>query len=58
MVSQIIMVAILIIGLGINISRTGDLKKRSRYNWVGYLITRSILVLILYFGGFWSVFNF
>jgi hypothetical protein len=51
------MVTILIIGLGINISRTGELKIRSRYNCVGYLITRGILVLILYFGGFWSVFN-
>lgn len=55
MISQIIILTLGMIGLGINIAKHGEEKKASKYNvWV-FLIAKLILWTILYYGGFWDV---
>ena len=53
-VPQLIILALGMIGLGINITRHGETKKESKYNGWVHLIAKAILWGILYYGGFWN----
>jgi hypothetical protein len=54
MIPQLIIIALEMIGLGIDISRHGETKKESKHNaWVT-LTAKVILWGILYYGGFWT----
>lgn len=56
MLPQLIMLSLLVIDLGISISRHGETKKETKYNAWATLIAKIIIWAILYFGGFWNVF--
>ena len=55
MIPQLIILALGMIGLGINITRHGETKKESKYNGWAQLVAKVILWTILYYGGFWNV---
>ncbi len=54
MIPQLTILALLMIGLGINITSHGETKKESKYNAWTFLIGEIILWTILYYGGFWN----
>lgn len=55
MIPQLIVIALGMIGLGINITRHGEKRKQRKYNgWVHFCVLL-IFWTILHCGGFWNV---
>lgn len=54
MIPQLIVIALGMIGLGMNIAKHKEKKKERRYNGWSQLIAIVVFWSILYYGGFWN----
>ena len=55
MIPQIIYLMLVMMGLGIHITRHGEDKKPDKYNVWTKLMFSMMTITILYYGGFWDV---
>ncbi|NIK62600.1 hypothetical protein [Xanthomonas cannabis] len=51
---QALYLALLLIGLGIDISKHREMKKPERHNAIAHFIGSLLICLLLYWGGFFS----
>ena len=53
MIPQLIIIILGILGLGMEIAKHGETRKKEYNGWI-HLIAMLILWIVLYFGGFWE----
>jgi len=56
MLPQIILIALMAMGLGMHIVKHGEERKYTEYNWIAFLLSRIIWIALLWWGGFFNVF--
>lgn len=53
-IPQAIYLALLLLGLGISLAKHGEYKRAEKYSFWTTLISDGIMLLILYYGGFFG----